>query len=138
MRENDVWDIVDRPSTDQQGNNINLLDSRWIFKRKEDSEGKTIYRARLVFRGFRDKNEYELIETYAPVSRLSIVRNVLAIVNKLDLEIGQMDVKTAFLNSDLEEEIYLVIPEGLECDQSFKKNKVCRLKKSIYGLKISS
>jgi len=78
-----------------------------------------------------------LKETYAPVSRLAIVRAALAIINKLNLFACQMDVKTAFLNGTLEDDIYMSIPDGVECDEITKKNKICKLKKALYGLKIS-
>ena len=61
------------------------------------------YKARLVIRGFQDRNEYELRETYAPVSRLAVIRSALAIINKQDLDVVQLDVKTAFLNGKLED-----------------------------------
>ena len=66
-----------------------------------------------MIRGFKDRNEYEMRETYAPVSRSSLVRSVLAIANKFGMEICQMDVKTAFLNGELNEELYMEIPQGL-------------------------
>lgn len=138
MNENKVCEIVGRPKTDKLGNKINLIDSRWLFKRKIGSEGKEIFKARLVIRGFKDKNDYELIDTYAPISKLSIVRLVLAVINESELEVCQIDVKTAVLNSKSEEEIYMTIPEGLDCNEKDRREKVCLLKKSIYGLKISS
>ncbi|CAB0037924.1 unnamed protein product [Trichogramma brassicae] len=68
---------------------------------KIDESGKEKFKARLVIRGFKDKNSYELKETYAPVSRLSTIRTALAIINKLNLDAVQLDVKTAFLNRNL-------------------------------------
>lgn len=139
MQENNVWVIVDRPKLDENGQKPNIIDSKWVFKRKIGPNGEVIYKARLVIRGFKDKNEYELMETYAPVSKLSIVRVVLATINHENWEVCQMDVKTAFLNSKLEDEvIYMKIPEGFNCNEDFKRQKVCLLKRSIYGLKISS
>ncbi|XP_058810842.1 uncharacterized protein LOC131675743 [Phymastichus coffea] len=137
MRENNVWNIVERSSMNQKGNKANIIGSRWVLKRKIDSEGKTTFKARLVVRGFKDTNEYELRETYAPVSRLSIIRAAFAIIIKLDLEVCQLDVKTAFLNGELEEEIYMEIPDGLMLDKHTKENRVCKLHKAIYSLKIS-
>ena len=61
-----------------------------------------------------NNNEYELKETYSPVSRLAVVRSVLSIINKLDLHACQMDVKTEFLNGILEDDIYMKIPEGID------------------------
>ena len=111
----------------------------------------------MVIRGFKDILEYELKDTYAPVSGLPLVRVALAIINKYDLEVYQLYVKTAFLNGKLFEEIYLEIPDGIELDKDFlklldetdievpkgssklaefKKQFVCKLKKCSYGLKI--
>ena len=137
MNENNVWDIVSRPKTKNNMKRANIIDSRWIFKKKMDTEGKVKYKARLVIRGFKDKNAYDLKETYAPVSRLSLIRATIAIINKEDLEMCQMDVKTAFLNGELTEEIFMEIPEGLEISPEIKQNNVCKLNRSLYGLKIS-
>lgn len=133
MEDNQVWKIVDKPETASKGKKMNVIDSRWIFKRK-GLNGQEKFKARLVIRGFKDKNNYELRETYAPVSRMSVIRSALAIINKYDLEVSQLDVKTAFLNGILEEEVYMEIPEGLNID---KERKMCKLRKTIYGLKIS-
>ena len=95
-----------------------------------------MYKGRLVIRGF-NRNVYELKETYAPVSRLAIIRAALAIINKYDLEVFQMDVKTAFLNGILEEEIYMEIADGINCDAEIRRTKVYKLQKALYGLRIS-
>lgn len=92
----------------------------------------------LVIRGFKDQREYEIRETYAPVTRLPLIRSMLAIANKYDLHFCQMDVKTAFLNGELEECIYMEIPQGVIVDNETRINQICRLKKALYGLKISS
>ena len=137
MQENNVWKIIDRPTKNKEGKKIYTIDSKWVFKKKTGEHGETVYIGRLVIRGFKDRNEYELKETYAPFSRLAIIRVALAIINKYDLEVHQMDVKTAFLNGILEDEIYMEIPDGLECDPEDRKTKVCKLQKSLYGLRIS-
>ena len=137
MQENNVWKIVDRPTKNKEGKKIYTIDSKWVFKKKTGEHGETVYKGRLVIRGFKDRNEYELKETNAPVSRLAVIRAVLAIIKKYDLEVHQMDVKTAFLNGILEDEIYMEIPDGLECDPEDRKTKVCKLQKSLYGLRIS-
>ena len=93
------------------------------MKRKVDKSGAVKYKARLVVRGCKDKNNYDLLETYAPVSRLNLVRLVLAIANKCDLELCQLDVKTAFLNGTISNEIYMEIPEGMECKDETKEKK---------------
>ena len=137
MKENKVWVLVNRPKEESHGKKPNIIDSKWIFKKKVESNGSIKYKARLVSRGFKDKNVYGLKETYAPVSRLSLIRAVLSIINKENLEVSQMDVKTAFLNGELEEEVFMEIPEGLEVSENIILEKVCKLIKSLYGLKIS-
>lgn len=87
--DNDVWDLVDRPV--RNGKKINLLDSKWLFTKKKTEDEDEQYKARLVIRGFKDKNDHELWET--PVSNMTTIRSVLAIINKYDLEAAQLDVK---------------------------------------------
>ncbi|KAK7586085.1 hypothetical protein V9T40_003961 [Parthenolecanium corni] len=131
LSKNKVWFYTDRPQHKK------IIDSRWLFKMKE-SQGEKKCKARLVIRGFKDTNDYELRETYAPVARRPTVFFTLAIINKLNLEVSQMDVKTAFLNGRLTtEEIYMEIPEGIECSEKFKREKVCKLERALYGLRIS-
>ena len=136
MTENDVWEIVDRPAEEICGRKTNLIDSRWIFKRKETENEEEKFKARLVIRGLKDKNKYELRETYAPVSRLALIRAVLVVINKFDLDAVQLDVKTAFLNAVFQDDIYIEIPEGVNCNEETRKTKVCKLKRTLYGLKI--
>lgn len=130
MFKNKVWDYVERPHK-------KVIDSKWIFKIKSD-KGNPKYKARLVIRGFKDTNEYDLHDTYAPVASMPTVRMIFAIINKYNLDAVQMDVKTAFLNGIITEDIYMEIPEGINCPNERKANKVCKLKKALYGLKISS
>lgn len=101
MSENKVWRLIDR--SDIPENRANIIDSRWVFRRKLEADGSTRFKARLVVRGFKNRNSHDLSETCAHVSRLPIVTAILAIINKSDLEVCQLDVKTAFLNGVLEE-----------------------------------
>lgn len=138
MNKNNVWKIVKRPLNSENGKIANIIDSRWVFKRKIESGGTVKYKARLVMRGFKDRNHYDLRETYAPVSRLPLIRSMLAIINKHDLEVNQLDVKTAFLNGEIDREVYMEIPDGTNYSALTKETMVCKLKKAIYGLPISS
>ena len=113
MEKNKVWKIVDRPSS-SDGKKPNIIDLRWVLKKKIGLGKETKYKARLVIRGFKDKNSYELSETHAPVLRLPLIRSTLAIINKFDLEVCQLDVKTAFLNGKIDSEVYMEIPEGID------------------------
>ena len=128
---------MDKPRVMLDGKRANIIDLKWIFKKKLEADGSIRFKARIVIRGFKDKNVYVLKETYAPVSRLPVVRSLLAIINKYDLFACQLDVKTAFLNGVLDEEIYMEIPDGLELDVHTKETKVCKLERALYGLKIS-
>lgn len=135
MNKNNVWDCVDK-NLDKDGR-VSEIDSKLVFKKKVDENGKVPRKARLMIQGFKDTNLYKLLETYAPVTRMPLVRALRAIANKLDLELCQTDVKTAFLNGDLTEDIYMKIPEGLNVSERVLKTKVYKLKKSLYGLCIS-
>ncbi len=94
------------------------------------------FKARLVAKGYPQKFGIDFLETFAPVVRLTTVRALLAYAIQNNLMIHQMDVITAFLNGNFEEEIYMAQPEGYI--NPGNEHLVCRLKKSIYGLKQSS
>ncbi|CAA0823453.1 cysteine-rich RLK (RECEPTOR-like protein kinase) 8 [Striga hermonthica] len=104
---------------------------RWVYRVKEESEGTKRYKARLVVKGFQQRYGIDFTDVFTPVVKLTTIRLVLSMVAAENLELRQLDVKTAFLHGDLEEEIYMVQPEG------YKENdqQVCHLKKSLYGLK---
>ena len=91
------------------------------------------YKARLVVKGYRQKEGLDYFETYSPVTRITSIRMLIAQAAVHNLKIHQMDVKTVFLNGELEEEIYMEQPEGFLVPG--KEKKVCRLVKSLYGLK---
>jgi len=127
-----TWRYVDRNQVPLEKKPIG---SRWVFKRKLNQDG-TIerYKARLVAKGYAQQPGIDYNETYAPVAKLTTIRLLLSIAAILDLEIHQMDVKTAFLNGTLSEEIYMTIPDGI----NITGNKLCQLIRSLYGLKQSS
>jgi len=93
------------------------------------------YKARLVAKGYRQRQGIDFDETFSPVAMLKSIRILLAIAAHYDYEIWQMDVNTAFLNGNLIEEVYMTQPEGFTSSNS---NKVCKLQRSIYGLKQAS
>jgi hypothetical protein len=101
--------------------------------KQEEHTSQPRYKARLVVKGFRQRKGIDFDEIFSPVVKMSSIRVVLSLAASLDLEIEQMDVKTAFLHGDLEEEIYMEQPEGFKVKG--KEDYVCRLKKSLYGLK---
>ena len=83
-----------------------------MFKLKKDGEKLVKYKARLVVKGFNQKQGIDFDEIFSPVVKMSSIRVILGLIASLDLELEKMDVKTAFLHGDLEEEIYMVQPEG--------------------------
>ena len=91
------------------------------------------FKARLVAKSFKQKTDLDFFDTFSPVTRITSIRLLIAIAAIFDLKIHQMDVKTTFLNGDLEEEIYMDQPEGFV--ESGQESKVCKLTKSLYGLK---
>ena len=131
MKSNEVWDLVELP----QG--AKAISCKWVDKTKRDSLGNIKrYKARLVAKGFTQKEGIDYKETFSPVSKKDSLRIILALVAHFDLELQQMDVKMSFLNGDLEEEVYIKHPEGFSSREG--KHLVCKLKKSIYGLKQAS
>jgi hypothetical protein len=126
--QNHTWELVDLPP------GCKPLGYKWIFKKKMKADGSIDkYKARLVIKGYRQKSGLDYFDTYSPVTRITSIRLVLAIASIRNLEVHQMDVKTAFLNGDLEEEIYMEQPEGYVAPG--QESKVCKLVKSLYGLK---
>ncbi|KAL4366702.1 hypothetical protein GQ457_05G014270 [Hibiscus cannabinus] len=131
MKNNEVWDLVSLPD------GVKAIGCKWVFKTKKNSKGNIErYKARLVAKGFTQREGIDYTETFSPVSKKDSLRIVLALVAQFDLELQQMDVKTAFLNGDLEEEVYMKQPEVFSSSDG--ENLVCKLKKSIYGLKQAS
>ena len=109
------------------------IDTRWVFKHKLNSKSEIIrHRARLVVRGFLQKLGIDYDETFAPTVRMKTLKALLAIAARDNLEIKQCDFETAFLNGDLEEEIYIKPPEGYK---PLKPGMVLKLKKTLYGIK---
>ncbi|GJT59589.1 retrotransposon protein, putative, ty1-copia subclass [Tanacetum coccineum] len=131
MMDNMVWVPVDLPP------GCKTVGSKWIFKKKTDMDGIVhTYKARLVTKGYTQLYEVNYEETFSPVSNIRAIRILISIAAYYDYEIWQMDVKTAFLNGYLDKDIYIVQPEGF-VDPNHPR-KVCKLQRSIYGLKQAS
>jgi hypothetical protein len=111
-----------------------VIQSKTIFTKKKNETGKVIrHKVRVVARGDKQKAGVDYKETFAPVMRLESVRAILHIGAAEDWDINHIDVKMAFLHGELEEEIYMEQPDGMA--GLGKENWVCRLSKSLYGLK---
>ena len=107
---------------------------KWVLKKKLKPDGIIDkYKARLVAKGFREKENIDFFDTFSPVTRITSIRVLISLASIHNLLIHQMDVKTAFLNGELDEEIYMDQPEGFVVHD--QEHKVCKLDKSLYGLK---
>ena len=127
---NKVWDLVPPPKDRK------VINSKWVFKCKLGETGLVErYKARLVAQGYSQRPGIDYEETLSPVVRFESVRSVIALAVHGNLKLQQMDGKTAFLNGELTEEVFMKQPEGFV--EKGKENLVCRLKRSIYGLKQS-
>ena len=125
---NQVWTLVPRPK------NRSIVGTKWVFRNKTDSEGIiTRNKARLVAKGYSQQEGIDYDETFAPVARLEAIRIFLAYASHMKFKVFQMDVKSAFLNGKLEEEVFVEQPPGFEdCKHS---DYVYKLDKALYGLK---
>ena len=127
MQDNDVWDLV--PLLE----GAKLIRCKWIFKTKRNLKGDVeIYKAHLVAMGFTKKEDIDFKETFSLVSTKYSFRTVMALVAYFDLELHQMDVKTTFLNCNIDETIYMVHLKNFMFGDPNKM--VFKLKTSIYGL----
>jgi len=110
------------------------IDCKWILKKTLKPDGSVDkYKARLVAKGFKQRENIDFFDTFSPVTKITFIRVLIALAAIHNLEVHQMDVKTAFLNGELEEEIYMEQPEGFVIHG--QETKVCKLDKYLYGLK---
>ncbi|GJZ74271.1 putative RNA-directed DNA polymerase [Tanacetum coccineum] len=131
MKDNQVWHLVVLPP------NGKTVGSKWIFKKKTDMDGNVYtYKARLVAKRFTQTYRVDYEETFSPIADIRAIRILIAIAAFYEYEIWQMDVKTAFLNGYLDEDIYMVQLKGF-IDPKHPR-KVCKLQRSIYDLKQAS
>jgi len=125
LKKNGTWVIQRVPE------NRNIVGCRWLFKRKEDGR----FKVRLVAKGYSQEPGIDFRETFEPVAKFTTLRLLLALIVENDWELHSMDVKTAFLNGELQEEIYMEVPEGVR--ENTEPGFACRLVKAIYGLRQS-
>ncbi|KAK2411518.1 putative mitochondrial protein [Trifolium repens] len=128
FKRNDVWDLVPKPK------HKNIIGTKWVYRNKLNEQGEvTRNKARLVAQGYSQQEGIDFTETYAPVARLEAIRLLLSYAVNHDITLYQMDVKSAFLNGVISEEVYVKQPPGFE--DLTNPDHVFRLKKSLYGLK---
>lgn len=126
---NNTWTMVEKPKDRK------VIQNRWVFRVKSKPNGEVDrYKARLVVRGFSQVYGVDYLETFSPVVKYSSIRMILAVAASEKLYLRQFDIKTAFLNGDLSEEIFMNQPDGFEDSTG----RVCRLNRSLYGLKQAS
>nr|GEY63371.1 retrovirus-related Pol polyprotein from transposon TNT 1-94 [Tanacetum cinerariifolium] len=124
----EVWELVPRPDK------VMVITLKWIYKVKLDELGGILKnKARLVARGYRQEEGIDFEESFAPVARLEAIRIFLAYAAHQNMVFYQMDVKTAFLNSNLREDVYVSQPDGFVDPDN--PNHAYKLKKALYGLK---
>eukprot|EP00261_Vitis_vinifera_P034034 XP_019075277.1 PREDICTED: uncharacterized protein LOC100267868 isoform X5 [Vitis vinifera] len=128
LEKNENWEVMNLPRGKK------LVGCKWIFTVKYKTDG-TIerYKACLVAKGFTRTYDIDYTETFAPVAKLNTIRVLLSLAANLDWPLRQFDIKNAFLNGELEEEVFMMLPPGF-CKEE-EETRVCKLKKSLYGLK---
>lgn len=125
---NETRDLVDLPV------GAKAIGLKWVFKLKRNCDGSiNKHKARIVAKGYVQRHGIDFDEVFAPVARIETIRFIISIAASNDWEVHHLDVKTAFLNDELKEEVYVTQPEGFEIKGS--EDKVYKLKKALYGLK---
>ena len=132
LNKNHTWTLAKLPPGKK------AIGCKWVYTTKVGSQGEADirYKARLVAKGYAQREGIDYDEVFSPVVKHPSIRILLALVTQFGLILEQLDVKTAFLHGELEEDIYMVQPQGYEV--AGKESLVCKLDRSLYGLKQSS
>lgn len=128
LKKNDTWTVVDRREVGDK----KVLSNRWVFAKKEGG----LFKARLVVRGFEQQEGMDYTDTFSPVIGNAVMRIIFALAASDDYFVFKFDVKTAFLHGLLDENVFMYLPEGIKCAEN--ADKICKLNKSLYGLKQAS
>ena len=131
LSENDTFDLVPPPEGRQ------VVGGRWVYAVKTNPNGDERHKARYVAKGYSQVANIDYQETFAPTARMSSVRMLMQLAVQNDMITHQMDVKTAYLNAPIDREIYIEQPQGFQQQGKNGERLVCKLKKSLYGLKQS-
>jgi hypothetical protein len=127
--ENKTWELCRLPAGKK------AIGSRWVFKIKRNADGSVErYKGRIVAKGYAQRQGVDYTDTFAPTARFAALRSVIALAAIEDLELESVDISTAFLNGEIDSEVYMEVPEGVEVDQSDGK-WVVKLLKGLYGIK---
>ena len=124
---NQTWELTKLPVGKK------ALHNKWVYRIKNEHDGSKCYKARLVVKGFQQKEGIDYTEIFSPVVKMLTIKLVLGMVVAENLHLEQLDVKTVFLHGDLEEDLYMIQPEGFTVQG--QENLFCKLRKSLYGLK---
>ena len=128
VRDNNTWSLSDLPKGHR------AIGLKWVFKVKKDAAGNVVkHKARLVAKGYAQKQGVDYDEVYTLVARIETVRILLALAAHGDWEVHHMDVRSAFLNGDLQEQVFVHQPPGFS--DATHARKVLKLNRALYGLK---
>lgn len=122
---NDTWETINVPHE--------ILETKWVFKKRVNDIGEENYKTRLVVQSFKQRKGVDYHETFSPVIKYNSIRYLLSLAVQRNLNITHLDVETAYLNAELDEKIYIKVPEIFQ-----KGNNGKILKRAIYGLKQSA